>query len=346
MKTNKLLFFTIFVVFLIGFTSAFTYNYLDTPENIYQNISVQNDTYQNITVNQNLFDQSLNTTDDVVFNQLNLSCVGWQYDNASCLNVSGDAYFRDIHARDGYFAASTLYIGDQISLSSGGVGGDILNISGGNVSAEVYFGSGQYLTDLNLINISFAGDTINATTFNGQLFNGGLFNGEFNWTATLPWLNFDGFTLLFNETYLNQTITNLFGNLTYTLNQTIISNNESITNTISSLNQTLREDAEITVNYLSTILVSSGGNITGSSSSFDFVINEISVVPNNASTQYQFEASEFTTGNIVDRNRITHTGTWRIEKNYPIDDALNFSITSVNIDDTFNITIKYLNNFD
>ena len=65
---------------------------------------------------------------------------------------------------DLYVSNNSLFIGDKISLS---VNKTNLQINGGNVSAEIYFGSGEYLTDLNLTNISFSGDTINASVFNG-----------------------------------------------------------------------------------------------------------------------------------------------------------------------------------
>lgn len=117
----------------------------------------------------NPHDQDLNTTDDVIFKTLNLTCDGLG-DNESCMNVTGDAYFETIHAQDAYFGAETVYIGEEISLSAGGVGGSVLNVTGGNISTEYYFGSGLYLTDIDWTGINFTNATINANTFNGSAF--------------------------------------------------------------------------------------------------------------------------------------------------------------------------------
>lgn len=265
----------------------------------------------------NIHDQDLNTTDNVTFVKLNLTC--GTFGNETCLNVSGDINIRDIYARDGYFSNSTLYIGDQIKLSASGVAGAVLNITGGNVSADAYFGSGQYLTDLNLSNISFAGDTINASVFNGDQFNGGNFTGD-NFTGTnaffdtydlngvAPWIIFDGKNISFNESELK---------------------NEAEVRVRTSFTQI-------------TTVAGSGSNIT--LDTLKFQITEIKVVPPNGN-KYRFEASETGTGDIIDADLINHFGTWTIAKSYAINDTVTLNLSNVVSDGTFNITIKYLDNF-
>ena len=142
----------------------------------------------------------------------------------------------------------------------------------------------------------------------------GLFNSSMtNWLSGTPWINFDGNEITFNETNLNYTIQDL---------------------------------AEVRVFLSSLLVTTSGGSATATSANLDFEIKQIIVVPNSPTTKYRFEAVEALTGNIIDKDRTLHTGTWSIEKNYAINDAVNISITSANPDDTFNVTFKYLNNFD
>ena len=247
-----------------------------------------------------IHDQSLNTTNNVTFLALNLSC-GSQF-NQSCLNVSGDITVRDIYARSGFFSNNSIFIGDSIRLSASGIGGNILNITGGNISVENYFGSGEFLTDLNLSGISFEGDTINATNFNG-----GFFNGVFNWTATFPWLSFNGSNLEFNETHLIQ-------------------------------------EAEVVVRTEVINIVSAGGVGSAITSLLDFEITQITV-NTTAGTMFRFEATETSTGNFIDKNRMLHNTLWDIEKSFAINDTVTLDITSANPDDTFTVTIKYLDNF-
>jgi uncharacterized protein YjbI with pentapeptide repeats len=222
--------------------------------------------------------------------------------NATNINAT-TGYFQDVHV-----ANSTLYIGESITLSAGGMNGSVLNVSGGNVSADYYYGSGKFLTDINLTGISFVGGAINASNFNG-----GNFSGWFNWSAIAPYLYFDGYTLIFNESYLNDTI---------------------------------KSQAEVQVYYEIVNMTTSGGNVYATVPSLiDFEIKQITVVPTTPNTNYRFEAVEFTSGDYIDKNRMVHVGTWDIAKNYAINDMINLSITSASNDELFTVTIKYLDNF-
>ncbi len=269
----------------------------------------------------NIHDQDLNTTSNVTFNTLDVTCDGSAGGNETpCVNISGDIVARDIHARDVYVSNNTLYIGDNVRISASGAQGSLLNISGGNVTVGndgYYFGSGKYLTDLNLTNISFSGDTIDAITFNGQNFNGGEFSGNFSglydWIAETPWLSFNGTYLFFNESYFNDSI---------------------------------RQQAEVSLKTYTTTMTTSGGTASTTTSILDFEIKQITVVPTTPTTNYRFEATETTTGDYVDKDRTAHSGTWDIEKNYALNNSLDLSITNANNDELFTITIKYLDNFN
>jgi len=244
-------------------------------------------------------------TGDIDMNNNNINNVDSFYvDFINTTTINGTTgYFEDI-----YLSNSTLYIGDTISLSANGATGTTLNISGGNVSAAHYFGSGEFLTNLNLTGISFDGDSISADNFTG-----GSFYGIYDWKAEAPFLYFNGTHLTFNE---------------------------------SQLNNTIQDSAEVKVLSSSLVLTSSGGIASATSAVLDFEIKRITVTPNNLTTKYRFEAIEYNSGAIIDKDRALHTGVWDIEKSYAINDAVNISITSANPDDTFNVTFKYLDNFN
>lgn len=133
-------------------------------------------------------------------------------------------------------------------------------------------------------------------------------SGPYDWTAESPWLDFNGSHLDWNESKL-------------------------------------QEEAEVTMQQEVITVTSSGGVAAGFSGTIDFEIKEI-MVNTTSGTKFRFEAIEASTGLIIDKDRKLHDTIWRIEKNYPINDAVNFSITAASPDDSFTITIKYLDNFE
>lgn len=87
-----------------------------------------------------------------------------------------------------------------------------------------------------------------------------------------------------------------------------------------------------------------GGNF--SITRIDFLITQITVTPSNLSTSYRFNASELSTLNLIDKDRIVHIGEWDIIKNHALDDEIVMvNVTSASQDDDFTIKITYLNNF-
>jgi len=85
------------------------------------------------------------------------------------------------------------------------------------------------------------------------------------------------------------------------------------------------------------------GSGTGTSSLLNYEILQIIVEPTTSSNNYNFEAHETTSGNVIDRDRIDHTGDWNIRKNIPVSsDTITVNITSASIDEAFTVTVRYV----
>lgn len=186
-----------FISFTSASTSQFAYNYLIQP------LTEVNSTFYwgNYSSPSQIIHSLLSGLGwsvaghyiDTNLNMNNYSIVNADWINSTYVNAS-TGWFNDV-----YVANSSLYIGPDIILSAGGLNGTVLNISGGNVSASYYYGSGKFLTDINLTGISFVGGDVNASRFYGW----------FNWTSISPYLSFDGYNLNFNESLMNSTIQQL-----------------------------------------------------------------------------------------------------------------------------------------
>jgi hypothetical protein len=96
--------------------------------------------------------------------------------------------------------------------------------------------------------------------------------------------------------------------------------------------------------YQTTFLQVTGNGINYTSDQVNFLVTEIIVTPDNLSNGYYFEATQNSSGAMIDKSRIIHYGIWDIYKNHVIlNDGIKFNITSSY--DNFNITIKYINNY-
>lgn len=129
-------------------------------------------------------------------------------------------------------------------------------------------------------------------------------------------------------------------NLTLSVNQTL-------SNQILALQLNLTNSSKIRAYDTNLTLITSSGSGTAlSSDNFNFEITRITVTPNNLGTTYHFGAREFNTGDPIDVDREAHTGIWDIYKRHAIaNDKFLANITSSSPDDTFIITVRYLNNF-
>jgi hypothetical protein len=230
------------------------------------------------------------------------------FNNHSLLNVSV-LNVTTINAKDIFLSNNTLYIGDTITLSASGAQGSVLNISGGNVTVGndgYYFGSGKFLTDLNLTNISFAGDTINASQFNGN-FTGNFF-GVYNWIAQAPLLNFNGTLLTFNDTYL-------------------------------------RNQTEVNLQIYSTNITTSGGSGSATTSLLDFEIKQITVTPTSLTSKYRFQMTEGGNYIDKDRTLHTGVWDIEKSYAINSTATINITSSNPAVE-TYSVNIKYLSNWN
>jgi len=130
-----------------------------------------------------------------------------------------------------------------------------------------------------------------------------------------------------------------FGGSPYLYNDTTtIYLNETV------LNQTIVSIAEVKTYEENVTITTSGGSGTNISSLIDFQITRITVYPTSANN-YRFEATETTSGDIIDKDIMIHTTIWDIAKAYAINDSVTLNITSSTPDDTFTIKLTYLDNY-
>ena len=134
-----------------------------------------------------------------------------------------------------------------------------------------------------------------------------------NITADNIYLYFNGSTITLNQTKLNETIVNISKIISYILTVPIV--------------------------------VSGGVGIVDTSPLLNFQITQIIITPVTNTNKYRFLATETPiTTNIIDRDLITHTGEWNIMKQYSINSAVELTIYNATNDETFNGTIKYIDN--
>lgn len=274
-------------------------------------------------------DQQLNTTSNVTFNNIEVSIINATNITTQNINVTKN---------------STIYLGGvPISSATDINGKSIVTFGDAFINATGYFGDGGFLS-----NISFVNGTVIAISFNGTNFNGGNFTGDFygtyDWTAETPWLNFNGTFLSFNETYFDIKLQQQIGNITFT-NLTL--ENLNITNSLTLNGTTINNFSQLGVQEFEEVIpvTVSGGTGTAQSNILDFEITQIIVEPTTSSNKYRFEAVEAIDGSMIDRDRQQHIGEWNILKNHVLNDKVNISITNALIDETFNVTIKYLSNY-
>ena len=182
----------------------------------------------------------------------------------------------------------------------------------------------------------------------------------------------------YNDTLLIQNNTQLILNINTTLNQAINtsfsvlnSTLANLTTTLNDINNSIKQPAEKYLSYNSThfyvnetqlnqtiniiaknkletytFTINTIGGVAYNVSNIiiEHLITEIRVIPNSSTTKYDFEATTYPSLNIIDKNRMKHTGTWDIEKNYGINESVAINITDATVDEEFNIIIYYINN--
>jgi len=176
--------------------------------------------------------------------------------------------------------------------------------------------------------------------------NSSLYNYIYNVNNSLYYLIIDVNQSLSSEITNNYNIlNNKINNVNSSLTNIISAINSSLYNYIYNVNQTLSNLSEIKVYYDYQTLTTSSGSGNATTGNINFLVTRISVYPSSNSTKYRFLAYEQNTGNILDANRILHTGIWDIYKTHSINDNVVYNITNSNPDDNFTIKLTYSDNF-
>ena len=89
-----------------------------------------------------------------------------------------------------------------------------------------------------------------------------------------------------------------------------------------------------------------GGAGTNTSTVINYYLTQLIVTPPTNTTTYNFQATQNNaTGYMVDKDRMTHTGIWNIEKGYSLtNDTLYLNIYNSSSNGLFSVQIKYINN--
>lgn len=236
--------------------------------------------------------------------------------------------FTDLNVSNG-----TLFVGNQ-KLSSNLSEILVTRLRGEEIIAFEFSGDGHRITNLTLNNTlnnslaivnqvivndnitspeyfggNYTGDNFTGTNAFFDFFTGGTFSGIFNFFGVSPWLSSNGTHMEFNETFLR--------------NQTEVISRESFTQitTVAGIG------SAITIETLK------------------FQITQIEVISPSGG-KFRFEASETGTGDIIDADLVNHFDDWLIEKSFAINDTVTLNISDVQNDGVFNVTLKYLNNWD
>ncbi len=102
----------------------------------------------------------------------------------------------------------------------------------------------------------------------------------------------------------------------------------------------------LTVNSLEqniTVSVVGGSGVGYSAVILDYLIKQIIVYPATPGNTYHFSALENSTGAVIDRDRIQHTGVWNILKDFAvINSKVTANITGSVVDESFLVTIRYV----
>jgi hypothetical protein len=92
------------------------------------------------------------------------------------------------------------------------------------------------------------------------------------------------------------------------------------------------------------VTVSGGTGTATSVNTINYLITQIIVTPPSTPARYRFEMNETTSGLPIDRNRRRHLNTWNIYKTHSLNDTVTARIFNANVDGTYTVTIKYIDN--
>jgi len=234
-----------------------------------------------------------------------------------------------------------------------------------NVTTLEYFvGNGTYITDVchtdgtgceginisiqNLINDSVYQESlyrINNDSFLLNLIDNETFYRIQNDSYLLNTINNEIFYRIQNDSYLlnlinNNTNTEKAGGGPYLYNDS-----DSIYLNETELNKTIIQIADIqSYSLYFNVTVSGGYGQAISPQSINYLITQVTVYPPSTPINYRFMLNETTSGDIIDRDRIPHTGDWDIYKQHSLNDTVTATIPNSNVDGIFTVRIKYIDN--
>lgn len=261
-------------------------------------------------------------------------------------NITGTINFTNNNITD----VNTLFVHNITGRSPIQIGSDIISSQSitagnfiGNISATNGTIFGAVITNGTIQNLKVS----DSAHFDTDVFYNGSLYPDMNDTytlgnETLQWKRlyvgdlYVGNIVGFNQTfYITNNITiNTTYNITNNLTQNITIN---ITNNITAV-------YNVTNKTLNTNCITIAGNCEIITTNINFQITEIKIQPTSPNNNYRFQATEYPTNNIIDKDRIPHNGVWDIEKSYALNSQVNLTITSANINEQFNMTIIYLQN--
>jgi hypothetical protein len=184
---------------------------------------------------------------------------------------------------------------------------------------------------INTINIFV--DTINARWINTGTLNATNITADNiiagNISGTLSWINISGVPY-----YLNSTN----GSYLYSVNGTVYFN-ETLNN------QTIADIANINAFQQTVIVNVASGTGFNISTPINYYLSQLIVTAPTNTTTFNFQATQTNaTGSMIDKDRMQHTGTWNIVKDYSLtNDSVYLKITNASQDGAYTILIKYIN---
>lgn len=94
--------------------------------------------------------------------------------------------------------------------------------------------------------------------------------------------------------------------------------------------------------YSASVTPVSGSVSHTTTRSFSRRILMIIVTPTTAATSYHYSVTETTSGRVIKRDQVAHTGESLVIVNYPVyNDTVNVNITSASVDEVFTVKLRY-----
>lgn len=235
------------------------------------------------------------------------------------VNASGDSMTGDLNMTNhSIWDVDVLQVHNITGKSPVYINSELISTT--NINASNFYGS--FFGDINGQNGTIFGVTIE----NGRITNLTVVNSAY----------FDTDVLVNGSLYPEYNDTHSLGNASLMWKNLFVANITSPTIT----------DLEVRANQETfTVEVINGTGTIISNTSYDFMITQITVTPQNLLfNSYEFSMTTYPAGDMIDRDLIYHPGVWNILKSHSLNSQIQANITNAAIDENFTVTIKYINN--